>query len=68
MIKNRLKEIRHELKIDFQTDMARLLGMNRQQYNRYERQQVQPDLEMAFKIAKKLNKTVDEIFYLDEPG
>jgi len=68
MLKNRLREIRHEMKIDYQTEMAKLLNMNQQQYNRYENQQVQPDMETAFKIAKKLNRSVDDIFYLDEPG
>lgn len=65
MIKNRLREIRHDMYINTQQEMARILDMNRQQYNRYENQQVQPDLETALRIAKKLNKPVEDIFYLE---
>jgi hypothetical protein len=37
-IKNRLRKIRHELKIDKQIEMARLLGLRQEQYNIYELQ------------------------------
>ncbi len=52
--------------IDSQTEMARLLGLQQQQYNRYERQQIHPTLETALKVAQKLNRPVESIFYLDE--
>lgn len=66
IVKNRLREIRHELYIDTQLEMARLLGIAQNQYNRYERQQIQPTLVVALIIAQKLNKRVEEIFYLKE--
>jgi Predicted transcriptional regulators len=62
-VKNRLKEIRHQLYIDTQVEMAELLDVRPEQYNRYERQITQPSLEIALQIAKKLKKTVEDIFY-----
>lgn len=47
MVKNHLREIRHELMIDKQIDMARLLGLRQEQYNIYELQRSQPSLELA---------------------
>lgn len=66
-VRNRLKEIRHQLQIDHQKDMAVLLGLQQQQYNRYERQQIQPTLETAIKIAQILKKPMEDIFYLEPP-
>lgn len=65
-IKNRLREIRHELMVDKQIDMARLLGLRQEQYNIYELQRSQPSLEIALRIAKKLNRPVEEIFWIDD--
>lgn len=66
MVKNRLREIRHELMVDKQIDMARLLGLRQEQYNSYERQRYQPSLEVALQIAKKLKRPVEEIFWIDD--
>lgn len=66
-VKNNLKEIRmKEHMIDNQKEFAKLLEVNYRQYNRYETDGVVPSLEIALKIAKKLNKNVKDIFYLDE--
>lgn len=66
MVKNRLRDIRHELKIDSQISMARLIGLRQEQYNSYERQRYQPSLEVALQIAKKLKRPVEEIFWIDD--
>lgn len=66
MAKNRLREIRHKMMIDKQNEMAQLLGIAQNQYNRYEKQTGQPTLDVALRIAKRLNKPVEEIFYLDD--
>ncbi|MDQ7094250.1 helix-turn-helix domain-containing protein [Desulfosporosinus sp. PR] len=58
--------MRHELLIDKQTEMADLLGITQQQYNRYEKQQTQPSLEVSLKIADKLKRPVETIFYIGE--
>lgn len=66
MAKNRLREIRHELMLDEQKQMAELLGINQAQYHRYERHKTEPTLDIALRIAKKLSRKVDDIFYLDD--
>jgi putative transcriptional regulator len=58
---NHLKDIRHDLRMN-QTQFANFLEIRVQQYNRYERQNVQPNLEVALYISEKLNKNVNEIF------
>lgn len=64
MVKNRLKQIRHEMMIDKQIEMANLLELAQAQYNRYEQNQVQPSFAGALRIAKKLKRSVEEVFYL----
>ena len=66
MVKNHLREIRHELMIDKQIDMARLLELRQEQYNIYELQRSQPSLEIALHIARKLGRPVEEIFWLED--
>lgn len=65
-VKNRLKDIRHELYIDTQLEMSKLLGIAQEQYNRYERQIAQPSFEVALKIAQRLGKKIEDIFYVVE--
>ncbi|MDR3602065.1 MAG: helix-turn-helix domain-containing protein [Desulfosporosinus sp.] len=63
-VKNRLRKIRHEMMIDHAKEMASILGISEQAYSRLENQRNQPTLEKALIYAQKLNRTVDEIFYL----
>jgi len=49
-----------------QVEFADYLGVNRQLYNRWEKQVVQPSLEWVLKISKRLGKSVEEIVYLEE--
>ncbi len=65
MLKNRLKQIRLTMLIERQADMALLLDLRQEAYNRYENNKVQPTLEVALKIAEKLSLHVENIFYLD---
>lgn len=65
MVKNRLKEIRLTMLIKHQTDMAMLLGLRQEAYNRYENNAMQPTLEGALNIAEKLKLPVERIFYVD---
>jgi len=65
-VKNRLREIRlTEYQIDSMKEFAAFLGINYRQYTEYEKGVV-PQPETMFKIAKKLNKPIEEIFYLEE--
>ena len=64
MVKNRLKEIRMKEYMCSQTEFAKILEMDYRQYNRYEKE-TEPKLETAIQIALKLNKKVEDIFYLE---
>jgi len=60
-LKNRLKYWRHMNQME-QKEFAEFLGVARQQYNRWERQVVQPNIETAWALAKKLNTKMDDLF------
>jgi putative transcriptional regulator len=64
-IKNHLKEIRMREYMLNQTEFAKLLDIDFRQYSRYEKGTV-PTSETMLTIAKKLNKKVEDIFYLVE--
>ena len=58
---NKLKDFRHDKRMN-QTEFAQFLEMDVTQYNRYEKQKMQPNLETALEISEKLNTTVNDIF------
>jgi DNA-binding XRE family transcriptional regulator len=64
MVKNRLKEIRMREYMMNKTQFADMLDINYKQYIKYEIDTV-PSLEIALKISDKLNRSVNEIFYLE---
>jgi putative transcriptional regulator len=64
-VKNHLKEIRMREYMMSQTEFAEVLNMNYRQYSRYENGTV-PTSETMLLIALKLNKKVEDIFYLVE--
>ena len=65
MIRNRLRTIRMvEYQMEKQ-DFARFLGINFKTYYSIEQGTSRPKLENALLIAQKLNKTVDEIWHLE---
>lgn len=45
-----------------QEQLAKLTGCTRQTINAIEKNKYSPSLELAFKLAKTLKKTIDEIF------
>lgn len=64
MIKNNLKEIRmKEYAIDSKSEFARMLEVPVQTYIKWENWESSPNLDLAFTIAKKLNKTIEDIWY-----
>ncbi|MPM63955.1 hypothetical protein SDC9_110840 [bioreactor metagenome] len=65
-MKNRIKELRKELGLR-QEDMAAQLGVTRQTINAIENDKYNPTLELAMKIAKRLELPVEQIFLLEEP-
>ena len=64
-IKNSLKEIRMKEFMMEQNEFAEYLGISLKNYNNWELNNSRPKLELALEIAKKLNKNVQEIWYLD---
>lgn len=60
-LKNIIKSLRKKLGIT-QADLAEKCGVVRQTINCIENDKYDPTLELAFKIAKSLNKRVDEVF------
>lgn len=64
-VHNRLKELRHDHRMN-QKEFAEFLGISVYQYNRYEKGVRQPTLEAALQISEKVNRPVNDIFYLTE--
>lgn len=64
-IKNRLKSFRHKYEMNSK-EFATFIGINSDQYSRYENNRRQPTLEIAVRISEKLNVTVNDIFYLTD--
>lgn len=65
-IKNNIRELRKKLGVR-QEDIATTLGGTRQTINAIENEKYSPTLELAMKLAKLLNTTVEELFILDNP-
>lgn len=63
-MKNSIRELRKEKKYR-QEDLATLLGVTRQTINAIENDKYDPTLLLAFKLARILETTVDELFEPD---
>ncbi|EPS47202.1 helix-turn-helix transcriptional regulator [Clostridium botulinum] len=64
MVKNRLKEIRMKEYLMNQTEFASMLGFDLKTVSNWERGISTPTLERAIKVSEKLNKKVNDIWYL----
>jgi putative transcriptional regulator len=62
---NRLKIARAERNLS-QEELARLGGVTRQTISSIENEQYIPSALLAFLLANRLEKPVDEVFYLEE--
>ena len=62
-MKNMIKQLRKEAGFR-QEDMAKELGVSRQTIIAIENDKYNPTLELAMKIAKLLNRHVEDIFFL----
>ncbi len=62
---NRLKIARAERNLS-QEELARLGGVTRQTISSIENEQYVPSALLAFLLANRLEKPVDEVFYLEE--
>ena len=63
-MKNNIRELRKQLGVR-QEDIANTLGVTRQTINAIENEKYSPTLELAMKLARLLNTTVDELFILE---
>lgn len=63
---NRLKVARAERDLS-QEELARLAGVTRQTISSIETGQYTPSALLAFTLAERLGKPVDELFFLVEP-
>ncbi len=63
-LKNRLKVARAEKNIS-QEELADLVGVTRQTISSIETGQYCPSALLAFRLAKKLEKPIDQLFFLE---
>ncbi|MDD3270192.1 MAG: helix-turn-helix transcriptional regulator [Syntrophomonadaceae bacterium] len=63
-MKNKIRELRKKFGFR-QEDLANSLGVTRQTINAIENEKYSPTLELAIKLAKLLNTTVEELFTLE---
>lgn len=66
-VKNKLLEERLKRGYKFQKDFAEFLELGQYQYNRYERNENQPSLEVLLKICSKDKLDIDprELLFLE---
>lgn len=63
-MENIIKDKRKEIGLS-QEELAQKCGVTRQTINAIENNKYDPTLTLAFKLAKELNITVDELFIYD---
>ncbi|WP_341483974.1 helix-turn-helix transcriptional regulator [Clostridium tertium] len=64
LINNRLKEVRMKEYMMKPQEFARYIDVNCKTYYSWEQGIVNPSLQTALNVAKKLNKKVEDIWYI----
>lgn len=64
-MKNNIREIRKAMKVS-QEELAKRCNVTRQTINAIENDKYDPTLALAFRLSKKLNTKVDELFIFEE--
>lgn len=64
---NRVKELRRQMKWT-QEELSRRVGVSRQSIVAIETGKYDPSLQLAIKIARQFNLSVEEIFLYEEGG
>lgn len=64
-MKNRIEEIRKTRGIR-QEELAKTLGVSRQTISSLENGRYNPSITLAYRIAKYLGMTIEEVFIFDE--
>ena len=65
ILKNNLKEIRQKNGFT-QEELGTYVGVSRQTIISIERYRYKPTLELAMKLAEKLNIKIEKLFYFDK--
>ena len=65
MLKNRVKELRARHGFS-QTDLATLTGVTRQTIGFIEKGEFSPSITLCLRMAKHLQISVDELFWIEE--
>jgi DNA-binding XRE family transcriptional regulator len=64
-LRNRLNDIRHELKIDKQVEFAQIIGITKNDFTRYKNHQREPSSETCQKILLNLKQLRPNITFED---
>ena len=64
-MKNRIESIRKERGI-LQTDLAKAMGVSRQTISSLETGRYNPSINLAYKIAKYFDMTIEDVFIFEE--
>ena len=64
-MKNRIEEIRKSRNIR-QEDFARILGVSRQTVSSLENGRYNPSIQLAYKIARYFEMTIEEVFCFED--
>lgn len=67
VLRNRLRVARAERNVS-QEELGALVGVTRQTISSIENNQYVPSAQLAFMLARTLEKPVDQLFYLEEVG
>ncbi|HFD2054534.1 TPA: helix-turn-helix transcriptional regulator [Clostridium perfringens] len=65
-VKNRLREIRMQEFVMDTGEFSRKLGVNLKTYSNWEKNRSKPPLEEALRIAKELDRKVEDIWSLKD--
>lgn len=63
-MKNRIRELRKNKKLS-QDELAKKCDVSRQTINAIENDKYDPSLSLAFKLAKHLDTTIEELFLFE---
>jgi len=66
-LRHRLKELRAEFGWT-QEELSEKLGVSRQTVISIENGRYNPSLELAYKIAKAFNRSIEDVFIFEEEG
>lgn len=66
VVRNEIRRLRQENSTMTQAELARLCGVTRQTIIALEAGKYSPSLELAFKLSRALDRSLDEVFRYEE--